>query len=120
MATARWALNKQGVVTMQSEPYTLTKMDVAALRHADYLFVRLERDTPTVRITKRVEKTEKNPFAQDIDYYIDAAVRLAYLYRQETKDARCNALVYLYHNQATPASSVVHTFTRCNSDRPTT
>jgi hypothetical protein len=52
---------------------TLTKMDVAALRKGDVLCVHLTSQYPKglVRVIKRADRNEANPFAQDQEHIID-------------------------------------------------
>src|SRR5215510_11663806 len=88
--------------------YTLTKMDVAALRAADTLCVHLTKDRPgLVRAIKRANVTERNPFAQDAEHIIPAEVGFvqygtAHKALVESGTARCNGHVDFYHSQGTP------------------
>ncbi len=91
-------------------PYTLTKMDVAALRQADYVCVSYDSEESTrVRLIKRVEKTERQPFAQDVEVYLDAPVIVQYCYDRDTSRAQCFGHVSLYQSQHCHASSVINT-----------
>ena len=94
---------------------TLTKMDVAALRKADTLVVHLSKEHANglVRAIKRVERDERNPFAQDVEHIITAAS--VSLYHSNASDlianggVRCTGHVSFYHSQNTPASTIIHT-----------
>lgn len=96
-------------------PYELTKLDIAAIRHADYLHVvydapkNLNGDTCRVRATKRREPTERDPFAHDVDHYIAAPVIVYQNWKTDISAARCSSLVYLYPDQITHAGSVLRT-----------
>jgi hypothetical protein len=61
---------------MTTTPYVLTKLDIAAMNKADYLSVMLKDGTPRVTVWKRHEKSEKDPFAQDVCHVIDAPIRV--------------------------------------------
>jgi hypothetical protein len=100
-----------------TEPYTLDKLDVAALRKADYVSVSLMNGEGKVRAIKRIEKTERNPFATDAEHYIAAPVRIYCGYRYETRNPQCHALVYLYQSQKTPATSIINTLQAGDSIR---
>ena len=58
----------------------LTKLDIAAIRSADDLCVHLSSDRTIVRLIKRKRVSEKDPFAQDVEHILPAAVQL-YGYR---------------------------------------
>ncbi len=62
---------------MTTEPYTLTKIDIAALRQANRLIVHFNQDIPErtgVRLIKENRPTERDPFAQDIEHHLPAPV----------------------------------------------
>jgi hypothetical protein len=92
----------------------LTKFDVAAIRHADALSVHLSSRNPEglVRAVKRHQRTEKDPYAQDVAHTIDAAVVLDTMRGQEelkNGQAQFFASVGLYHSQHCHASAVLRT-----------
>lgn len=92
--------------------YELTKMDIAALRKADMLSVHLVSGKQSVRAIKRAERTEKAPFAQDIEYAIGAEVTLDYragLDAEVNARCKCFGLIWLYQSQLTHATSIINT-----------
>lgn len=95
------------------EDYTLTALDIAALRKADDICVHLTERHPSglIRVIKRAEKTTKNPFAQDVEHIIAAPVEIDVFNAAPeiaSGKAKCFALVSLYHSQKTPASMIVN------------
>lgn len=86
----------------------LSKMDIAALRAADYLIVRLNRHGTEVSAVKEADRTEKNPFAQNQYHPIPATIRIHGVYEggPEFARAQCFESVQFYHSQNTAASTV--------------
>jgi hypothetical protein len=93
-------------------PYELTKIDIAALRHADHIVAWLDCNGVVGSLfeaVKRAEKTEKNPFATDIRHEIPAPVRTVFDYRDENATWSCVESVTFYRSQACQASSALAT-----------
>jgi hypothetical protein len=96
---------------------TLTKTDIAALRKCDSIAVHLSQHSPEgkVRAIKRAKKSERDPFAQDVEHVVTANVKINGGWCDDMQDkikkghAACFALVNLYHEQRTPESNVIHT-----------
>lgn len=90
--------------------YTLTKLDIAAIRKADDLVVVLAEGKPAVTLTKKKRLNDPDPYAQDTRYSLDAPVTLdGWHRREETATARCFSYVTIFHNQHTHTSSVLNT-----------
>jgi hypothetical protein len=97
--------------------YELTKFDVAALAQCDTLSVHLSNsggaEAPRVWATKRIEKTERNPFAQDADHHMAVPVRintgLGYGHALDTAEARCWAYLTNYKSTECHVASVLRT-----------
>lgn len=92
----------------------LTKLDIAALRHADDLTVHLSAKTPDglVRLIQRKRPDERNPFAQDVEHLLSVEVSMATHRGQEALkagNAQCFAMVGLYRSQNTPAWCALRT-----------
>jgi hypothetical protein len=88
-------------------PYELTKIDIAALRHADHIVAWLDCNGVVgskFEAVKRAEKTEKNPFATDIRHEIPAPVRT-----HGNAAWSCVESVSLFPSQACQASSALAT-----------
>lgn len=81
--------------------YTLTARDVAAMRKANYLTVRYN-GTSTVRAVKRAERTDNDPFAQDVEHDIPAPVTCRAYGATVTERTTACAIVSLYKFQAGP------------------
>lgn len=93
-------------------PYELTKIDIAALRHADHIVAWLDCNGVVgskFEAVKRAEKTEKNPFATDVRHEIAAPVRCHHDYRDENATWSCVESVSLFPSQACQASSALAT-----------
>lgn len=93
-------------------PYELTKMDIAALRQADYIVAWLNSHGVVgakFEAVKRAEKTEKSPFATDVRHEIAAPIRTVYDYRDQDAQWACCESVDLYPGQACQASSALAT-----------
>jgi hypothetical protein len=87
----------------------LTKLDIAAIRHADDMCVHLNARHPTglVRLIQRRRITERDPFAQDKEHVLTATVELhGFRGKKELEagHAECFAMAGFYHNQYTSAS----------------
>lgn len=101
------------------EPYTLTKLDLAALKQADYLGVWYfgeENGRTNAQAVKRANKTEKDPFATDAVHVITAPIRVRCyentgLFAKDNDRISARAAVSFYHGNSdtdpTSASSVV-------------
>ena len=99
------------------ETYTLTKMDIAALRKADRLSIHFngrDPDKNIVRAIKDNRPSEANPYAQDIEHRIAIPIRCRaynghgdYVSAEDIKAVTCFAHVYFYHAQHTAASTIV-------------
>jgi hypothetical protein len=88
-------------------PYTLTKMDITALRKGDDLCVHLTPFTgPLVRVIKRKPMFGTDPYATDIEHLIPADVVIARAIDTENPP-KCFAMVSFYHSQFTQASTNV-------------
>ena len=90
----------------------LTKMDIAALKHADCLCVHITKDGTIVRAIKRNPRTEKQPFATDLEHVIPATVGLEGLRgRDELAAGRVTAFasVNLYPTQKHTACLILQT-----------
>ena len=93
-------------------PYELTKMDIAALKHADYIVAWLNSNGVVgsrFDAVKRAEKTDKNPFATDLRHEIAAPIRTVYDYRDADASWSCVESVQFYRSQACQASSIINT-----------
>jgi hypothetical protein len=92
----------------------LTKDDITAFRKADCMSVHLSKDHPNglVRLIKR-KAFNAGPFEGDKEYLpTTVKVVMETMRGQEALDAgtaRCFELVYFYHEQGTPASSIIKT-----------
>lgn len=63
---------------MNTAPYELTKMDISALKQADYIVAWLDRNGvigPKFQAVKRAVKSDSNPFATDMVHEIAAPIR---------------------------------------------
>src|SRR4051794_37329624 len=92
----------------------LSKLDVAAIRHANDLTVHLNNKCQTgiVRLIKRKRVTESDPFAQDVEHMLTATVELHGMRGQDQLKAgsvQCFAMVGLYHDQHSHASCIFKT-----------
>src|SRR3954466_12169269 len=79
--------DQHGVFQMAyAEPYTLTKLDIAALKACDYLWFGLGRDTEEfghIDLIKRApDASEKNPFPQEARRVLKAPVTVRKDYRK--------------------------------------
>jgi hypothetical protein len=93
-------------------PYELTKLDIAALRQADYIVAWLDCNGVVgskFQAVKRAVKTEKNPFATDVVHEIAAPVRCRYDYRDENATWSCVESVTFYRSSPCPAGSAIAT-----------
>ena|SRR5215469_3776557 len=88
------------------EPYTLTAIDLAAIAQADSLcvFWRGSNDNTIVRASKKVERTAKTPFAEDVDYLIPAPVIARGF--GEGAPTSCSSIMSLYPSQYCERSSL--------------
>lgn len=87
--------------------YILTKLDLAAFRHADGLSVSLKGGKSRVALTKRNKPTPAAPFAQDIDHLIEAPV--THSKNRDDTSAHCWAHMDFYCGQDTHISAVAST-----------
>src|ERR1700693_5470600 len=95
---------------MRQEPHILSKMDISALRKATHLSVHyLAADDTKVRAIKENRPSEKEPFAQDIEYVMPIPVTIQYSYGRDSSRAICHELLWLYPEQHCHASSVLAT-----------
>lgn len=93
-------------------PYELTKMDISALRQADYIVAWLDRNGVVgskFEAVKRVEKSDTNPFPVDMRHEIAAPIRPPYDYRNEGAKWSCVESVTFYRSQACQGSSIINT-----------
>jgi hypothetical protein len=91
----------------------LTKTDIAAIRKADQISIHLNERNPAGRVVliKR-KKYNAAPFETDQEYPLDSEVRLETTRGRDALErgaATCFELVYIYHNQNTPVSSILKT-----------
>lgn len=91
--------------------YTLTAIDVAAMRQADRLVVAFNdhdnslRKT-SVRLVKDARRTDKTPFATDQEHeLVDCPIRV--IDRFDTKGVVAFSHVSLFHTQHSPSSTIV-------------
>lgn len=89
--------------------YELTKLDIAALRACDTLSVQYAKDGGTVYATKEIAKTERNPFAQDVQHYMEAPVSVRVYRGEDTTDARAWGHMRLYRGQPCESRSALAT-----------
>jgi hypothetical protein len=70
------ASNRQGRedMTETNQVNALTKMDIAALRKADCVSFHQHDGKSYICATKRTQKSERDPFSRDADYYIPCNV----------------------------------------------
>ncbi len=99
---------------MLTLPTALTKIDVAALQKADDICVHLRPDCPEgiVRAIKRRRVTPKDPYAQDVDLRVTAAVVLeGYRAREafERGTVRCFTSFTNYGAVTSPVNSILRT-----------
>ena len=92
---------------------TLTKTDIAAIRSADQISVHLNSNCPQgiVTLIKRKPYNAK-PFQTDQEYDLACEVRIETTRGRDalaSGAARCFELVSIYHDQHTPASSILKT-----------
>jgi len=96
------------------EPYILTKLDIAALRKADFLTVRFDGSDASkceAFLIKRAVKSERDPFATDQYHAIAAPVRVyGFDYKPEdVTRVQCWEMLWLYWSQGGHAESVLGT-----------
>lgn len=92
----------------------LTKTDIAAFRKADQISVHLNERNPLGRVTLIKRKPyNAAPFETDQEYPLEnCEVRIESTRGREalaSGAARCFELVYIYHSQNTPVSSILKT-----------
>lgn len=93
-------------------PYELTKMDIAALKHASYILICRHREPDEESLfqaVKTFEKSAKNPFEHREYHTIAAPVRGHYNYKTPEAQYRCVTSVTLYRSQHCAASSILAT-----------
>lgn len=73
----------------------LTKLDIAALRHADSLVVTHAPGRHIVDLVKNNRPSEKDPFATEIRHRLDVPTSV-YADGKDRSDATCFAMVSLY------------------------
>src|SRR4051794_13779249 len=72
-----WPGRFKGIAQMSETTYALTALDIAALRKCDDIVCQHGKENgSTVRAIKRREKTEKDPFADDVCHVIPCQHRL--------------------------------------------
>lgn len=79
----------------------LSKIDVAAIRKCDWLTVRYYAQpsasrTSQIEAWKRAEKTERDPFAQDVVHIVPASVTIRHDYSRISSSAECVAVIWPY------------------------
>ena len=84
-----------------SEVPVLSKLDVAAIRKCDWLTVRYVAQPAGSRASqveawKRANKTESDPFAQDVVHLVPASVTLLQDTRHDYSRAECVAVIWPY------------------------
>jgi hypothetical protein len=99
---------QQGETAMSA----LTKTDIAALRKADQICIHLNAQFPQGRVVLIKRKAfNAAPFETDQEYPLEnCEVRIETTRGRDALErgtAQCFELVYLYHSQNTPASSIV-------------
>ena len=88
--------------------YILTKIDLAAMKQADFLSIRLDGETGLVRAIKERKKTDKEPFAHDIEHVIEAPVRdYKRVYGVTNSARKYRELIWLYPGQHCHVSSII-------------
>jgi hypothetical protein len=87
----------------------LTKIDIAAMKKCTHFIVR--RDSkPLVYCVKSVEKTEANPFAQDVHHYLtDAPVEFNGAWDIDVSACYAFAMLWNYPDQVTEFGSILST-----------
>jgi len=93
-------------------PYELTKLDVAALRKADYIVCWLNSHGVVgsrFEAVKRAEKTVANPFAVDVHHEIAAPVTCVRDWSNGNGEWACVESVTFYRSQVCHAASVIGT-----------
>jgi hypothetical protein len=92
-------------------PYALTKIDIAALKACDFLWVGLTQDTPEfgqVDLVKRApEASESNPFPTEARRTLPAPVTVQKEYDRREFTYECRAVVYPYREQCTEVASML-------------
>ena len=76
--------------------YELTKMDLAAIRQCDYMHVSLVAGESKVRACKRKERSEKEPFAEDAQIYLDIPVTSYTRFDATHSQTKMGTLLYHY------------------------
>jgi hypothetical protein len=106
---------------MAMETYQLTKLDVAALRKADRLYVAFNGPKPELTRLEAVKEnrpTETDPYPQDLCHEIKIPVTVcgygfhgslsSYLTEEEQSRVVASTFIYLYHSQCTAASTIIN------------
>lgn len=91
-----------------TDTYTLTKMDIAALRSANRLVIHYNSDHPDLNGAQAIQEnrpTEKDPYAQDVNYCIPIPTVLRHSdgifgRAASTTGVRAFAHIYLYPKNA--------------------
>jgi len=103
---------------MYEPPYELTKIDIAALRQADYLMIgthgasnysRQTKPDPVFRAGKRFPKSEKNPYEHDVQHSVPAPIRCKYNYKTPDSEYHCAEYLSLFPDQKCDTSSILAT-----------
>jgi hypothetical protein len=93
-------------------PHILTKIDIAALKHADYLTVRFDgsdNSKSAVSAIKRAHKTEQDPFATDQYHTISAPIMVHGYDYKPASHVTCWEMLSLYYAQGGHVESVIGT-----------
>jgi hypothetical protein len=98
---------------MRPSPYELTKLDIAAIRHADYFVLWLDSHGVVgshVDFVKRApDKSVANPYPVDLRHTLPAPIWVAYDYAAPSQSWSCCTSVYLYWSSLDSVTSALKT-----------
>jgi hypothetical protein len=103
---------------MAMETYQLTKLDVAALRKADRLYVAFNGPKPELTRLEALKENRPSRCAQELRHEIKIPATVcgygfhgslsSYLTEEEQSRVVASAFIYLYHSQCTEASTIIN------------
>jgi hypothetical protein len=103
---------------MTMETYQLTKLDVAALRKADRLYVAFNGPRPELTRLEAIKENRPSKYAQELRHEIKIPATVcgygfhgslsSYLTEEEQSRVVASAFIYLYHSQCTEASTIIN------------
>lgn len=91
--------------------YTLTKIDIAALREANRIVISYNESSDQyrktgVRLIRDAKKTEKTPFAEDVEHTFEACPVSVARHGLDVTGVTAFAHIYFYPSQHTPESTI--------------